>query len=151
MISKRSGVFAEAIVLPLYLFLAGKDGSVHSNKVPRDGTGGNHIDHAPSKRQKTDYASRVSPGFEDNFVSASSEKNTCSSRETCGDQSCLRMAYSHEMPCLATIRDVNNFIFTSSGVLYRAKVNKIKVVCEESADKILLEFTSESDLKYQVF
>ncbi|XWS14650.1 hypothetical protein CRYUN_Cryun35bG0027500 [Craigia yunnanensis] len=141
MISKRSGVFAEAIVSPLYLFLAGKDGSVHSNKVPRGGTSGNHIDHAPSKRQKTDYASRVSPGFEDNFVSASSEKNTCSSRETCGDQSCLRMTYSHEMPCLAIIRDVNNFIFTSSGILYRAKVNKIK---------ILLEFTSESDLKYQL-
>ncbi|KAK6245301.1 hypothetical protein SCA6_008391 [Theobroma cacao] len=152
MITKRSSVFAEAIVLPWYLFLAGKDGTVLPNKVSRDCTGGNCLDHAPRKRHKTDCASScVSPGFKDNFGIASSEKSTCSSRETCGDQSCPRMSFSHEIPCLATIQGVNNFIFTSSGFLYRTKANaKISVVCKESADKILLEFTSESDLKYQL-
>ncbi|XVE55950.1 hypothetical protein DITRI_Ditri03aG0198400 [Diplodiscus trichospermus] len=144
MISRRSCVFAEAIVLPFYLFLAGKDGNVHSNKVPRDGTSGNYIDHAPSKRCKTDYASLASLGFEDNFVSASSEQSTCSFMEKSGDQS---MSFSHEIPCFATIRGANNSIFTSSGILCRTKANaKIK----ESADKILLEFKSQSDLKYQL-
>ncbi|XVF74156.1 hypothetical protein PTKIN_Ptkin13bG0037500 [Pterospermum kingtungense] len=150
MISKRSGVFAEAIVLPLYLFLAGKDGCVHSNKVPRDATSGNHIDHGPSKRHKTDFASEASPGFKDNFVSAISEENACSLRETFGDKSCPRMSFSHQIPLLATIRGANNFISTSSGILSRINANsKIQVDSKESGDKILLEFTSESDLKYQ--
>ncbi|XP_022768824.1 CST complex subunit CTC1 isoform X2 [Durio zibethinus] len=149
-LSKRSGVFAEAIVLPWYLLLAGKDGSVRPYKDSRDYADGNYIDHALSKRRKTDGASTcVTPGLGDNFGSASFGKNT-SLRETSVDQSCLRMSFSHEIPCLATIRGVNNIIFTRSGRLCTTKANaKIKIY-EESAEKNLLEFTSESDLKYQI-
>ncbi|OMO74877.1 CST complex subunit CTC1-like protein [Corchorus olitorius] len=149
MISKRSRVFAEAIVLPWYLFLAGKYGSVEPNIVLRDCIGGNNADHASCKRQKTDCPSSwVTPGF---LGCASSEKSTSSFREIHGDLSCLSIKYSHEIPCLASIRGVNNVIITSSGILYKTMANaKIKVDCKPSADKILLEFTSESDLEYQL-
>ncbi|XVE94828.1 hypothetical protein REPUB_Repub02eG0043300 [Reevesia pubescens] len=151
MLSKRSGVFTEAIVLPWYLFLAGKYGSVHPCKVLSDCTSGNYIDHPPSKKYKTDGASsRLSPRFQDNICCASFEKNTSSLRETSGDQSCLKMSFSHEIPCLATIRGVNSFMFASSGRLYTTKANAKIKVSKESAKKILLEFTSESDLKHQL-
>ncbi|KAA3490591.1 CST complex subunit CTC1-like isoform X1 [Gossypium australe] len=144
-------VFAEAGVLPWYLFLAGKDGSVHQGNVLRGCTVGNHADHSSSKRQKTDCgSSQLSPGFEDNFCSACLEKGTSSLRETCGDPSCLRTSFSHESPCLATIRGFNNFIYTSAGTLCRMKANARVKACKGSAKKIFLEFTSESDLKYQL-
>ncbi|KAB2079641.1 hypothetical protein ES319_A05G018200v1 [Gossypium barbadense] len=144
-------VFAEAGVLPWYLFLAGKDGSVHQGNVLRGCTVGNHTDHSSGKRQKTDSgSSQLSPGFEDNFCSACLEKGTSSLRETCGDPSCLRTSFSHESPCLATIRGVNNFIYTSAGTMCRMKANARVKACKGSAKKIFLEFTSESDLKYQL-
>ncbi|GMI92795.1 conserved telomere maintenance component 1 [Hibiscus trionum] len=142
--------FAEAIVMPWYLFLAGKDGSMHQDKVLIDCTIGNHADHSSSKRQKTDCASSLSgPGFKDNFCSVCFEKGT-SLRETCGDQSCLRTGFSHEIPCSATIQCVNNFIFTSSGTLYRIKADAKIKVCKGSAKKVFLSFSSESNLKYQL-
>lgn len=145
-------VFAEARVLPWYLFLAGKDGSLHQGNILRGCTVGNHTDHSSSKRQKTDSASsQLSPGFEDNFCSPCLEKGTSSLRETCGDPSCLRTSFSHEGPCWATIRGVNNFIHTSAGTLCRMKANARVKACKGSAKKIFLEFSSESDFKYQVF
>lgn len=140
MISKRSSVFAEALVLPCFLFLAGKDGSVH--KDSKDCAAGNYMYNALSKRQKTDGASsRVNPVFEDNFG------RVTSLRETCEDHSCMGMSFSHEIPCFATIQGVT----TSSGKLHRTKANAEIKVCKESAEKVLLEFSSESCLKYQVF
>ncbi|KAK8972926.1 hypothetical protein V6N11_057427 [Hibiscus sabdariffa] len=131
-------VFAEAIVMPWYLFLAGKDGSTHQDKFLIDCTVGNHADHSSSKRQKIDCASTLSGTcFKDNFC-------------RCGDQSCLRTSFSHEIPCSATIQGVNNFIFTSSGTLYRIKANAKIKVCKGRAKKFFLAFASECDLKYQL-
>ncbi|KAK8644862.1 hypothetical protein V6N13_118724 [Hibiscus sabdariffa] len=131
-------VFAEAIVMPWYLFLAGKDGSTHQDKVLIDCTVGNHADHSSSKRQKIDCASTLSGTcFKDNFC-------------RCGDQSCLRTSFSHEIPCSATIQGVNNFIFTSSGTLYRIKADAKIKVCKGRAKKFFLAFISECDLKYQI-
>ncbi|KAL4332331.1 hypothetical protein GQ457_07G041010 [Hibiscus cannabinus] len=131
-------VFAEAIVMPWYLFLAGQDGSTHQDKVLIDCTVGNHADHSSSKRQKIDCASTLSGTcFKDNFC-------------RCGDQSCLRTSFSHEIPCSATIQGVNNFIFTSSGTLYRIKANEKFKVCKGRAKRFFLAFASECDLKYQI-
>ncbi|KAE8714191.1 Telomere maintenance component 1 [Hibiscus syriacus] len=146
----KRAVFVEAIVMQWYLFLTGKDGSIHQDKVLIDCTIGNPSYHSSSKRQKTDCASSQSaPGFEDSFCSVYFEEGT-SLRETCRDQSCMRTSFSHEIPCLATIQGVNNFIFSSSGILYRIKANAKTKVCQGSVKKIFLAFASENDLKYQI-
>ncbi|KAE8675887.1 Telomere maintenance component 1 [Hibiscus syriacus] len=143
-------VFAEAIVMPWYLFLTAKDGSIHQEKVLIDCTIGNPTDHSSSKRQKTSCSSSQSgPGFKNNFCNVCFEKGTFL-RETCGHQSCMGTNFSHEIPCLATIQGVNNFFFTSFGTLYRIKTNAKAKVCKGSAKKIFLAFASESDFKYQL-
>ncbi|KAK9270379.1 hypothetical protein L1049_025958 [Liquidambar formosana] len=166
-ISNRSSMFAEAMVLPWDLFLAGKDGNMHPSMVSKEkrqklmehGDCGNYQEHASCKRCKIGHASiRASySGIMDYSSDAGKEScghlNDCSSPcRTCSvERKHCNLCSTPEIPCMATIRSVNNHSLVSSGWLCCRKANvNVSVGCKPSSRNLLLEFKSESIFKYQL-
>ncbi|XP_059636886.1 CST complex subunit CTC1 isoform X2 [Cornus florida] len=152
----KSGMFAEAIVLPWDLFLAGKDGDTRQIKASVDQLK-NSMEHyadrdyeecVSSKRYKIDLTSGLS----------NSEKGSCDNPNCCssvynkshGDWNCCNLS-SLEIPCLVTVRSVHDYSQVSSGFLHCRKSNvKVGAGYKSNARKVLLEFTSDSFCKYQL-
>lgn len=156
-------MFAEAIVLPWDLFLAGKDEATYPGKVSSNQlneaiehhSGGNYQECLPNKKCKTVRApiQALLSGLIDEHSSGDGELSTCSTsssfREStewkCGNLSSL------EIPCVATIRSANSHNLVSLGKLCCTKCKvRIGSDCKPSAEKLLLEFSSENFFKYQV-
>ncbi|XP_065847135.1 CST complex subunit CTC1 isoform X2 [Euphorbia lathyris] len=160
-ISDRSTVFAEAIILPWDLFLAGKDGNMlrhrdsgnQFNEQSTEYPSRIYEEHLPSKKRKVDKVS--CPTLVSDLMNgcnySCSEAVACSSScEGYAEGKCENLS-SLEIPCLATIRTANGHSLLGSGKLcltnYKLNIGNYD---KSSAQKVLLEFNSENLFKYQI-
>lgn len=162
LLPNRSSMFVEAIVLPCNLVLYGKDGTEHPTKVLRDlpnehmkhCTGENYRGHVPEKRCKSNYKSSraLSSGLMDDLGFVECELSTHFQWESSKEWKHTHFEISHEIPCKAAVRSANNQSLVSSAILCQRKANlnsNVNFQCL-TAEKILLEFNSESFSKYQL-
>ncbi|XP_021910975.1 CST complex subunit CTC1-like isoform X2 [Carica papaya] len=157
--SNISSTFVEAIILPWDLTLAGKDGAVHLAKFSRNQISEQmeHYaiesnEHAPIKKQRTSNLTdkELTSGFlNDNL--GSEFKTSCSYGDDTQTHGCGNLSNSREIRCMATVRCVNNSNLVTSGILYHAKLSaKVNVNGKPHAEKVLLQFQSESSAKYHI-
>ncbi|WCJ35364.1 conserved telomere maintenance component 1 [Euphorbia peplus] len=136
-ISDKSTMIAEAIILPWNLFLSGKDGSM----LPRRDSGDEF------NEQSTEYPNKkCKVGKENDSNNSCSEDISC---EGYAEGKCQNLS-SLEFPCLATTRTANGHRLLGSGKLCRTNY-KLKIGNHDKsiAQKVLLEFNSENFFKYQ--
>ncbi|XP_024952233.2 CST complex subunit CTC1 isoform X2 [Citrus sinensis] len=162
LVLNRSSMFVEAIVLPCNLVLYGKDGTEHPTKVlgglpnelVKHCTGENYRGYVPEKRCKSNYKSgrAVSSGLMDDLAFVECELSTCFQWESSKERKHTHFEMSHEIPCKAAVRSANNQSLVLPAILCRIKANLNSNVTFQclTAEKILLEFNSESFLKYQL-
>lgn len=155
-------MFVEAIVLPCNLVLYGKNGTEHPTKVLGDlpnelvkhCTGENYRGYVPEKRCKSNYQSgrALSSGLMDDLGFVECELSTCFQWESSKERKHTHFEMSHEIPCKAAVRSANNQSLVLPAILCQIKANLNSNVTFQclTAEKILLEFNSESFLKYQV-
>lgn len=155
-------MFAEAFILLWDLLIAGKDGHKCPTNLSSDllkepmehhCTSRNYQELVPSKRYKIDQ-----PSNRDLHSSLHGAENelcgpkTCLSSSSCArsyqEQKCLNLCAPPDIPCFVTN---NDHCVASSGILCCSKANlKVGSGCTPSAQKILLEFNSESFWKCEV-
>ncbi|KAM7517103.1 hypothetical protein LguiA_006686 [Lonicera macranthoides] len=123
--SKRSSIFAEAIILPWDLIIAEKDVGTYLTRISADyGEGVAH------KRCKTDVASSG----------------------LCGEQICCNLTYPQEIPCFISGRSVEGHCVACSGTSLHCRQANLKITSggKQGARKVLLEFESDSFCKYEL-
>ncbi|KAI8549836.1 hypothetical protein RHMOL_Rhmol06G0056300 [Rhododendron molle] len=157
-----SSMFAEAFILLWDLLIAGKDGhkcltnlSSDLLKEPMEHhyTSRNYPEFVPSKRYKIDQPSNRD--LHSSLHGAEYElcgPKTCFSSSSCArsyqEQKCLNLCSPPDIPCFVTN---NDHCVASSGILCCSKANlKVSSGCTPSAQKILLEFNSESFWKCEL-
>lgn len=119
--SNCSSVFAEAFLLPWDINFLGKNGDGNPTKLFDQG-------FVLSKRLKTDEGLR-----------------------SYGLQGCTKLSFSPEIPCSVTYSGINNQLPSSSATLCASNSNiKVSSGKTPQAQKLLLEFKSESFCKYQL-
>lgn len=148
-VSDGLSMLVEALVLPWDLFLSGKNPTKVSKDQKKEPMelydSKNYHEYVSFKRCKIDHASSqlLSSGLTD--------KSSVAGMGSCGhlsDCSSANKQYPVEIPCLACCRSGR---LVSSGSLYCTEAAlKFGAGCKLSALKVLLEFKSESFLKYQV-
>lgn len=157
--SNMSSTFVEAILLPCILSFAGKSGISHSCNVSREKTkelseyciSGNNEEQVSHKRQKLVKESTSSS--KDEFHTSIYELSACSNsfrkskeNKTCDDLS------SHDISCLVTFRSLQNEKVVCQAILHSTEPMKdMSFNSKPTARKILLEFSFDRFLKYQVF
>ncbi|XP_050236742.1 CST complex subunit CTC1 [Mercurialis annua] len=160
LVSDRSTVFAEAIILPWDLFIAEKEGTPLAVAVSGDQLNvpilrypsDSYQECPPNKKCKIDQASSqtlVSDLINDCYGCC--ELSTCSSSFRESNMEICKNSDPFEIPCSVTVRNGNSHNFVGLGKLSctRRKTN----TCADfkpSAEKVLLEFNSEDLCKYQL-
>lgn len=142
--------------MPWDFLLGGKDKDAHPAKVFEDGSR-NYQDYVPCKRCKVEHASSDRSGVMNNQSDVENESGgllkycsrlykICSGvRKSWSGSSLLKV------PCLATIIIGKNHNMVNSGFLYSTEATaKVGIGCKTNAQKVLLEFKSESYVKYLV-
>ncbi|KAF5468328.1 hypothetical protein F2P56_012486 [Juglans regia] len=159
-IPDRSCLYVEALVLPWDLYFV-EDGLVNLEKVsgeqlkecPEHSANENY-ERLSLKRRKSDHASirESSSGVMFEFCKSSSELSacSCSSTQSSEEPRCCN-SNSYEISCLVTVRGVNGNRAVSSGIMHCTRLNlNTGGSCRSSMQKVLLEFKSESFVKYQL-
>ncbi|KAI4353141.1 hypothetical protein L6164_002111 [Bauhinia variegata] len=158
-ISSKASAFVEAILLPWVLFLLGQGGSLQSTNVSwsqRKETSeycinGNNMEHASNKRLKLvkESTSLMSRDKFDNPIYELSAWSNSFSIST-ENQKCIHLSSSDEISCLVSFGIVKTENAVSSAILRHISLVRTDVNSKPPARKILLEFLSESFLKYQI-
>ncbi|XP_057973338.1 CST complex subunit CTC1 isoform X2 [Malania oleifera] len=159
-ISNRSSLFVEAIILPWDLFLCGKNEGTLPTKISKDelekpmerNTCKIYQDYVSYKRCRMDHASsgELSSGFVD-YSSVAGEGSCCDQNDYFSISRKFNQEWRTcsssllEISCLAVISGIDDSLF-SSGILYYKKANANGGV---GAQKVLLEFNSDSFFKFQ--
>ncbi|KAF5740713.1 CST complex subunit CTC1 [Tripterygium wilfordii] len=149
-ISNRSSMFLEAFILPWYLFIAGEDVTTRPAKVSRDCAGENCKQCVPSKRCKIEGTSSkvLISCLRDDIRDADVKLSAYSScREHSEGRKYMNSKSIHEIPCVATVRAVNNQSMVYSGILYSKKADGD---CKATAKKVMLELESDNFSVYQL-
>ncbi|CAK7347604.1 unnamed protein product [Dovyalis caffra] len=160
-IPNRDTVFVEAIVLPWDLSIAGIDPIAHSGEISRNWLnetlghyiGKNYQEHLPNKRCKIDCTSSQDFVLDlvDDHSYVGSELSTCSgSLRESTEWKCRELSSTHEIPCLAIVRNAKGHNLVSSGKLCCTKC-KVKIGADHKpiGRKILVEFSADILSKYQ--
>ncbi|KAG6674780.1 hypothetical protein I3842_15G062100 [Carya illinoinensis] len=159
-IPDRSSLYVEALVLPWDLYFV-EEGLVNLEKVS-----GEQLEECPEhsanenyervslKRRKSDHAliRASSSGVMLEFCKSSSELSarSYSSTQSNEEPRCCN-SNSYEISCLVTVRGVNGNRAVSSGIMHCTRLNlNTGGSCRSSMQKVLLEFKSESFVKYQL-
>ncbi|XP_019427330.1 PREDICTED: CST complex subunit CTC1 isoform X2 [Lupinus angustifolius] len=157
--SNKSSIFVEAILLPYTLLLAGKSEVSHSCNAPGEKTkelseyciSDHNKEQVSNKRQKLAEES-ISSSIDD-FHTSIYKLNPCSnsfmkSKEI---KKCLELNSSHDISCLVTFRSLQNEKVVCPAILQSTSPLKDRgFKPKPSARKILLEFSFERFLKYQL-
>ncbi|KAK6160745.1 hypothetical protein DH2020_004126 [Rehmannia glutinosa] len=154
-LGKRSNMFAQAIVLPLDLLVAGKYGDAVMNTV----TSGHLMDsleiftrhekhHKRSKIEQTSVeASAYGLNDGGNGLSGQFSASCSSYRNSCTEHTCVSN-HPLELSCLIASKGVNCYCM---GVLHCTNENaKISCGCKLPRKKVLLEFGPDNFCKYEV-
>lgn len=156
--SDKSSTFVEAILLPYILLLAGKSGISHPCNVSKDKRtelskycfSGNKEEQVSIKRQKLIKESVNTS--KDEFHTSIYELNACSNsfRESKENKKCVALS-SHDMSCLVTFRSLEKENVVCPALLRSTSpIKDTSFNSKPTARKILLEFSSDMFLKYQV-
>ncbi|KAJ7958119.1 CST complex subunit CTC1 isoform X1 [Quillaja saponaria] len=158
-ISSKSSMLVEAILLPWNLFLGGEDGVLHSSKLSRgkmkepseNCRSGKNEEQVSHKRQRS-VNILTSSGLKDYVGYSNYKLNPCSKFFTESEkiQGCFNFS-SSRISCLATVRGVHNESTVSSAILHcTAPCGDTDIGSKPTARKILLELVSDCALKYQL-
>nr|XP_004511201.1 CST complex subunit CTC1 isoform X2 [Cicer arietinum] len=156
--SNKSSTFVEAILLPYILLLDGKPGISHSCNVYGDKTlelskycfNGNNEEHVSIKRQK--LIKKSVNTSKDEFHTSVYELNVCSNtfRESKENTNCDDLS-SPDISCMVTFRGLQKENVVCPALLRSKSPRKdMSLNSKPTARKILLEFSSDTFLKYQL-
>ncbi|KAI4353113.1 hypothetical protein L6164_002085 [Bauhinia variegata] len=158
-ISSKSSAFVEAILLPWVLFLPGQGRSFQSTNVSWRQTketseyciNGNNKEQASNKRLKLVKESTSSMSM-DKFDNPIYELSACSNPFSISTENrkCIHLSSSDEISCLVSFGSVKTENAVSSAILRDTSLECTDANPKPTARKILLEFLSESFLKYQL-
>lgn len=155
----KSSTFVEAILFPFILLFAGKSRIVHPHNASWDKTkelsksclSGNNEDKFSNKRQKLIKESVSSS--KDEFQTSIYELSACSnsSRKPEENKYCVNMRSSPDLSCLVTFKSLQNENEVCPAILRSMSPMKdTSFNSKPSSRKILLEFSADRFLKYQV-
>ncbi|KAK7342865.1 hypothetical protein VNO80_25821 [Phaseolus coccineus] len=154
----KSSTFVEAILFPFILLFAGESRIVHPCNASWDKTkelsksclSGNNEDKFSNKRQKLIKES-VSSSKEE-FQTSIYELSACSnsSRKPEENKNCVNMRSSHDLPCLVTFKSLQNENEVCPAILRSMSPMKDTSFNSKPSRKILLEFSADRFLKYQI-
>ncbi|XAR61841.1 hypothetical protein NMG60_11016366 [Bertholletia excelsa] len=154
-VSSSSSVFAEALILPWDVLIAGTDGhTADLLKEPMEHYAcGSQQKTVTNKRDKIDLMPNMCliSGLSGPEYKLYSDTNSCSSStKSYQEQNSLKLSSSFEIPCHVATSGINNPCLASLGILYRTRASlKAASGCKPSKQKVLLEFTSENFCKYE--
>ncbi|CAI0558450.1 unnamed protein product [Linum tenue] len=152
-ISDGCTAFAEAIVLSWELFLSGKDGNRHSSKLSNNEMNAcSQHGGYPNKKYKSDATSGHSDVSlpADNPRYFGNEQNCYSSSVSDSTNSTCSNLISPEIFCSATIRTASSYNLDVLGKFCTQCNVKNRVNHEPRTQKMLLEFDSTNNFKYQL-
>lgn len=155
--SNKSSTFVEAILLPYILLLDGKSGVSCSCDVYGDKAiglskycfNGNNEEQVSIKRQKLKKSVNTS---KDEFHTSVYELNACSNsfRESKENRNCDDLS-SLDISCMVTFRELKKENVVVPALLRSTSPRKdMGFNSKPSAKNVLLEFSSDRFLKYQV-
>ncbi|KAG5016578.1 hypothetical protein JHK82_022227 [Glycine max] len=158
-VSCKSSTFVEAILFPFILLLSGKSRIAHPCNASWDKTkelskyciSVNNEDKVSNKRQKLIKESVSSS--KDEFHTSICELNACSnsSRKPEENKKCVNLRSSHDVSCLVTFRRHENENVVCTAILRSiSPMKETSFNSKPSSRKILLEFSSDRFLKYQI-
>ncbi|RZB98494.1 CST complex subunit CTC1 [Glycine soja] len=158
-VSCKSSTFVEAILFPFILLLSGKSRIAHPCNASWDKTkelskyciSVNNEDKVSNKRQKLIKESVSSS--KDEFHTSICELNACSnsSRKPEENKKCVNLRSSHDVSCLVTFRRHENENVVCTAILRSiSPMKETSYNSKPSSRKILLEFSSDRFLKYQL-
>ncbi|KAH1238336.1 CST complex subunit CTC1 [Glycine max] len=158
-VSCKSSTFVEAILFPFILLLSGKSRIAHPCNASWDKTkelskyciSVNNEDKVSNKRQKLIKESVSSS--KDEFHTSICELNACSnsSRKPEENKKCVNLRSSHDVSCLVTFRRHENENVVCTAILRSiSPMKETSFNSKPSSRKILLEFSSDRFLKYQL-
>jgi len=155
----KSSTFVEAILFPFILLFTGKNRIDHPRNASWDKTkelsksclSGNNEDTFSNKRRKLIKES-VSSSKEESHTSIY-ELSACSnySRKLEENKNCVNKKSSHDLSCLVTFKSLQNENEVFPAILCSTSpVKDTSFNSKPSSRKILLEFSADRFLKYQV-
>ncbi|KAK7313892.1 hypothetical protein VNO77_39096 [Canavalia gladiata] len=156
--SSKSSTFVEAILLPCILLLSGKSIIAHSCNASTAKTkelskyciSCNNEDEVPIKKQKLIKESVNS--LKDEFHTSIYELRACSNSFWKSEENkCIDLKISQDTSCLATFRNLQNVNVACPAILRSTSPMKdMSFNSKCTSRKILLEFSSDRFLKYQL-
>ncbi|CAJ1978407.1 unnamed protein product [Sphenostylis stenocarpa] len=157
--SSKSSTFVEAILFPFILLFAGKSRIAHPCNASCDKTkellksclSSNKEDKFSNKRQKLikESVSSSKDGFQSSIYGLSACSN--SSRKPAENKKCVSMRSFHDLSCLVTFKILQNESEVCPAILRSTSpIKDTSFNSKPSSKKILLEFSSDRFLKYQL-